>query len=312
VFMYLANQGAGALILWLASPWRPSWSFSWRSYKELFAFGVRMLGLEALNVVNDRGIDLIIGAVLGQTALGFYSLGRTLIGGVFALVNGTIRPVVSTAMSRLQDNRQKLVSAVEESTQLTAALVLPVGAGLILAAPTLVAVLYGDRWLPTVPVMCGLAVNAMFITLSAQSRIALNVTGKVNINLMLSGLAVILTLGGVIAGSQWGLVGVVVGLVLATTVQTPLNILCTSRVLQLHAGRLLLQVAQPALLTSAMALILVVLRPSFAADWLGLTAMVSSGVLVYGLGCLLAAPILIARVRRNFVLGMERRTPRAQ
>ena len=312
VFMHLTNQGVGALILWLASPWRPSLTFSWRSYKELFDFGVRMFGLEALNVVNDRGIDLVIGSVLGQTALGFYSLGRTLTGGVFALVNGTLRPVVSTAMSRLQDSRLKLANAVEESTQLTAALVLPVGAGVILAGPILVAILYGDRWVNTVPVMYGLAVNAMLITLSAHSRIALNVTGKVNINLMLSGLAVVLTLAGAIVGSQWNLVGVVVGLVLATAIQAPLNILCTSRVLHLHAGRLVLQVARPAMLTFAMSLILLGLRQAFAPDWLGLATMVLSGILVYGLGSLVAAPVLIARVRRNVVLGVGPRAGRGR
>jgi len=308
VFMYLANQGVGALVLWFASPWRPSLRFSWASYKELFDFGLKMLGVEALNIMKDRGTDLVVGSMLGETALGFYSLGRTLVGGIFALVNGTIRPVVWTAMSRLQDNRQKLVSAVEESTQLTAAVVLPVGAGLLLAAPTLVAVLYGDRWLPALPVMYGLAVSPMFMTVSAHSRIALAVTGRVNVNLLLSGLGVILTLGAVIAGSQWDLAGVAVGLVLATAIQTPINILCTSRLLQLNTGRLLLQLVPPALLTSVMSLILFFLRPTFGGGWLGLALMVSSGVLIYGLGSLVVAPALIGRIRENLVPGAERRT----
>jgi O-antigen/teichoic acid export membrane protein len=303
VFMYLANQGVGALVLWVASPWRPSLRFSWTSYKELFDFGITMLGVEALNVTNDRGTDLIIGAMLGETALGFYALGRTLVGGIFALVNSSIRPVVSTAMSRLQDNRQKLVNAVEESTQLTAAVVLPLGAGVLLVAPTLVALLYGTHWLPALPIMYGLAISAMFMTISAHSRTALTVTGRVDVNLLFAGLGAILTLGAVMAGSKFELAGVAIGLVLAAAIQAPIGILYASRLLHLDTARLLLQLMPPVLLTSAMSLILFFLRPMFGADWLGLSLMASSGVLLYGLGSLIVAPALVGRIRTNLGCG---------
>ncbi|OFW13593.1 MAG: hypothetical protein A3H29_08775 [Acidobacteria bacterium RIFCSPLOWO2_02_FULL_67_21] len=305
VFMYLVNQGVGVAVLWLASSWRPSLRFSWTSYKDLLDFGLRILGGETMAVVRNRGGDLLVGSILGETALGFFSLAKTLVGGVFSLIDGAIAPVAWAMMSRLQHSPQKFAQAIEESAQLTATIVLPAGAGLLVTASPLIELLYRDRWLPTLPVIYSLVVCRTLSTFMGHNRTALTAVGEINTSLLLSGVATILTVAGIAAGSLWGLIGVAVGLVIATGVQTPIDLFWSFKLLPVMASSFLFRLVPPTLLTLAMFLSLLVLRPLLGDGWLGLTLLVLSGVLIYSLGSLVAAPKLVERIHVNLLAGMR-------
>src|SRR5262245_15679419 len=78
VWSLVGGQLAGALIglivLWIVSPWRPHLVVDRRHLRSLlaFGFGVTAVGVVAEGVIN---VDyLIVGARLGETALGFYYL----------------------------------------------------------------------------------------------------------------------------------------------------------------------------------------------------------------------------------------------
>jgi PST family polysaccharide transporter len=306
VAMHLVNQGVAVVVLWLASSWRPALRFSWTSYRELLAFGLRILGVDALATARTRGDDLLVGSLLGETTLGFYALAKTLTGGVFALVDGTITPVAWVTLTRLQSSREKLGRALEEGAQLTAAIVLPAGAGLLVTAPMLVGLLFGMRWLPTLPVIAGLVTSRMLAGFMGHNRMALNAIGEVNTNLGLSCLAAVLTLTGIAAGSVWGLAGVAVGLVVAAAVQLPVDLLCSFRLLPIEPRSFLLRLAAPSLLTLAMSVSLLLIRPTLGDGWMGLALLISMGAAIYGVAAMIAAPEIAERVRANLLSGMQR------
>jgi len=69
----LANEGVKSIVLWWMSDWQPGLKVSWRHFRELFAFGVNILGFNILGFFNRRSDDFLIGYFLGPVALGYYA-----------------------------------------------------------------------------------------------------------------------------------------------------------------------------------------------------------------------------------------------
>src|SRR5688500_2414099 len=70
----LASGVAGVIVLWHASDWRPGFKVSMRHYKDLFSFGVSIVGNHALTVLLRRSDDLLTGFFLGPVLLVFYTI----------------------------------------------------------------------------------------------------------------------------------------------------------------------------------------------------------------------------------------------
>ena len=71
----LAIALVGAIVLWRASDWRPGFGLSKRHYRDLFGFGVPVLGTSILRASVRRSDDFLIGYFLGPTSLGYYTIG---------------------------------------------------------------------------------------------------------------------------------------------------------------------------------------------------------------------------------------------
>jgi O-antigen/teichoic acid export membrane protein len=59
--------------LWIFSPWRPAWLFSFGSLRQMFGFGSRLLFSDLINRIFDNIYALVIGKLFSATDLGFFS-----------------------------------------------------------------------------------------------------------------------------------------------------------------------------------------------------------------------------------------------
>ncbi|MBQ6307314.1 MAG: lipopolysaccharide biosynthesis protein, partial [Bacteroidales bacterium] len=62
-----------ALVFWLYVKWRPIWTFSWTSFKELFNFGFYMFLTNLLNSFGQQIQGLLIGKFYNASTMGYYS-----------------------------------------------------------------------------------------------------------------------------------------------------------------------------------------------------------------------------------------------
>src|SRR3990172_8686872 len=63
------------VVLWVATPWRPAFRFSWQKFRDLWYFGSRVLGGQVFSHVIKQSDNLLIGRILGPTLLGYYAFG---------------------------------------------------------------------------------------------------------------------------------------------------------------------------------------------------------------------------------------------
>jgi len=147
----LAGAGAGALLFIHYAPFR--FGFDREVARRLLDFGLPLAGASIV-VFGVTYVDqLIVGAVLGPVALGFYVLAFNLSSWPVNILSQPVRQVLPAAFARLQRDPATLRSAFVSSTGLLAAATLPICLVLTGAAEPIVNVVYGTEWGPAASVL---------------------------------------------------------------------------------------------------------------------------------------------------------------
>ncbi|HEY9661499.1 MAG TPA: lipopolysaccharide biosynthesis protein, partial [Allocoleopsis sp.] len=131
----LVNASVRVLVLWWSSDWRPGFKVSLLHFKQLFSFGINIVGNNCLSFLDRRSDDFLIGFFLGSVALGYYSIAYKVLLTTTELLMGFVNKVAMPVFSRLQDNPERLRQAFYRSTQLTSLIAFPCFIGIALSAP---------------------------------------------------------------------------------------------------------------------------------------------------------------------------------
>lgn len=92
------------------------------------------------------GDSIVLGYFLGIKELGIYRVGVTFLTFVFGLFFNPLVPVVYSAFSRLQSNREELKQSFLKMTKLITSISLPIGVGLAILAQPISSLLFGQKW----------------------------------------------------------------------------------------------------------------------------------------------------------------------
>ena len=73
VAQYLITAAIPAFVFWFYIKWRPIWTFSWKSFKELFSFGFYMFLTHLINELGQKIQGLLIGRFYNASIMGYYA-----------------------------------------------------------------------------------------------------------------------------------------------------------------------------------------------------------------------------------------------
>ncbi|MCJ2541341.1 lipopolysaccharide biosynthesis protein [Synechococcus bigranulatus str. 'Rupite'] len=198
----------GTALLWYISSWRPTWKFRWVDVREMSGFSNDVLGGNLLGYVGRNADNLLIGRFLGAIELGFYSMAYNLMTAPLDRIAQVLAGVLFPALSRQQENLSKVKQSWFRASQLVVAVVIPLVVGLILLAPELVQVFYGEKWLPAVPILQILAVRALVVSLKALDGTVLMAIGQTRLRLNMIALSVGVAVLSFLIGIPFGIRGV--------------------------------------------------------------------------------------------------------
>lgn len=144
----VAGGTAGAVVHTCLSPVRvgPGWDSA--AARSLLRFGLPLAGASLLVLAVGNVDNLVVGAVLGQTLLGYYLLAYRQSNWPLALFSEAARRVALAGFSRLSDDREVLSRAFARGLGLLMAATVPAGVLLAGYAEPVIRVIYGDRWAP--------------------------------------------------------------------------------------------------------------------------------------------------------------------
>ncbi|MEM6350534.1 MAG: lipopolysaccharide biosynthesis protein [Cyanobacteria bacterium P01_D01_bin.14] len=212
------------IILWKLSNWRPGFQVNLEAFREIFSFGINIICISLLNFVTRHADDFLIGYFLGPIALGYYSVAYRLLLSVTKVLIGVFHKIALPVFSRLQDQPIKLREVLYSAVELTNLVAFPIFIGIILLAPELVMVIFGEQWLPSVPAMqvlnfLGILYGGFYY--NSPLMIAL---GKPSWSLALKFLQAIGNVVGFMIAVHWGITAVASAYVIRSYIMAPLTV----------------------------------------------------------------------------------------
>lgn len=291
----------GAIALWRVSDWRPRFKFSSAHFKDLFSYGINIIGLNILNFFNLRADDMLIGYFLGPIALGYYSVAYRLLLIMIKLLTNVTNQVALPMFSRMQDDPDRLRRSFYKVTQYTSLIAFPTFIAMAILAPEFVNVLFGEAWMPSVPVMRILAFSGILQSVYQFNGTILLSTGKPAWRLGLQGLDVVCNIAAFLCLVNWGIVAVATGFVVGGYVRSPLSLLLVKKIIHIDVAQYLSRFL-PAMTASAAMVVTLLTLQSLIKGWISSDALflpivIILSSLIYGLTLNLVSPHIIKELR---------------
>ncbi|MCU0566408.1 MAG: lipopolysaccharide biosynthesis protein [Oculatellaceae cyanobacterium Prado106] len=290
----LVQEGVGLIVLWQASPWRPTGPFSLSQFslsqglsqgRELGQWAVPLLGFNLFNFLNSRTDDFLIGYFLGTVPLGYYSIAYRILGVLQQLLVQTSKQVALPTFSRLQTEPEECRRAFYRATQLTSAIAFPIFLGVSVLAPELIQVLFGNQWQPAAIVLQVLALAGLFQSISFFKSSIFLAMGKPMWSLWLAGLTFVLNAIGFAIAVPWGIVAVAAAFVIRGYLVFPIGQWAVSRLIHTPLLSYLRQFTAPLLAAVIMAGSLLLVKSFLGefSDSLVIVMVSVLGAIVYSL-----------------------------
>ena len=233
VAIYTALQGAGAwalvwqqltmfgtksLLLWLRARVPISFAFDWNEIKGILPFISNLLGSQVINFFARNSDNFIIARVLGDAALGFYSIAyRIMLMPIqfFAWgIAGVLLPTVSTFKTDLPRVKRVCLRVF----RIIALVTFPAMAGIAALSEPIIAVVLGAKMLPAAPILAILAPIGAFQSLSSSQGAMFMALGRTDVLLRYTILTTIVVVIAFLIGTRFGLVGTAVAYLIGNMV----------------------------------------------------------------------------------------------
>ncbi len=281
----LVSAAAGTIIYWSIFPWRPSFHIRKSIIVSLVKYGGHIVLLNLL-VAFLLNLDyLFIGRFLGVEALGVYTLAFRIPDMIITQFGVIINRVTFPAFVKMRDLANNFSLGFEVALRFIAALILPVGAGIMLTSAPFWQTFFPANWNEAIPVMRAIAIYTTFsvLTINAEAVYKAQGTLKTMVGLYLLRLA--LTIPAMywavqtyhsIEAIAWVQVGVAI-------VMSVINLGIAGRLVHLSFQRIL-QILRPSvfstlIMTIAVWAVLRLIAPLLSILQLFLAAL--TGILVY-------------------------------
>jgi PST family polysaccharide transporter len=263
VLQLLVQAVVQAIVIWVAVEWRPGLNVSWLRFKELFGFSINVIGMNLLNFLNRQSDDLLIAAVLGTKALGYYSVAYRILLMLTEVMTRTIDAVTLPTFARVQDSIDRLRGAYLMATRFSSTIATPIFLALAALAPLVIPVVFGAKWEQSVPVMQILAfIGTLHAAIFFSGNVLLAI-GQPRKALFITAVNAVSNVAAFAVAAHWGITAVAAAYVIRGYILAPLPIWFVKRALHFSWGNYLRVTLVPFGCATIMVLCILALRPVF-------------------------------------------------
>lgn len=229
VWAHLSGLLAWMGLLWIVTPWRPSWMFPRDLFRPMLAYGRGIISVNVLAAMQHHTDLVVISRWHGMTALGFYQLAGKIPEATVVMLYRVASRVLLPAFSRLSAAGTNPNDAYLAAARYIGAFTLPIACGLAILAEAFVLLFFGPQWVAAAPIVSAFAILAGIRAVSVLPGDVLKATGRVGLVARIGFLRVILTVVAVIVAARWSPLAVAVALVSVDGLTTVIAFAVTAR-----------------------------------------------------------------------------------
>lgn len=214
-------------------------AISGEALRETFRSGGMFTISKLFNWAAGNIDNLVIGRVLGATALGLYSRPRSLMRTINQVIGTGTARVLFSSFARMQHDLPRMRHAFDRTLSTTIVAATMASAFVVIFADLIVRVLLGSKWLAAVPIMQ--ALFASFLTRSGYvvAEAVPLALGLGRASAYRQAAQFFLVIAGAWIGSRFGVVGAAIGIAAAYWVFYLLSLALVHQLLDVGARRLL-------------------------------------------------------------------------
>ncbi len=168
-------------------PQRTAWPIDMGVVKKVWGYSFYQFLFSFINYFSRNADKLIIGKFFSMKELGYYEKSYRLMQLPLQNITFVITPVLHPILSSLQDNKDELASKNNHLTRVLSWIGFPLGIILYFCASPIIVIIFGDKWIPAIPVFQILAISVPLQIILSTSGSLFQAAGKTN-HLFLCGL----------------------------------------------------------------------------------------------------------------------------
>jgi len=293
VFMQLANRLSLTIVILGCCRWIPGRPRRGAGVREMLRFGGYFTGNALLQYLIRNLDSLSLGWLKGGHSLGLYSKAYSFLMLPIRFVSQPIGDVMTPALSRLQQDRERLKQSYLAGLSFIAILSFPIMAGVATAAEEVVLVFLGPKWVEAIPVLRVLAIAGLFQGIYKAAAQVYLASGRSDRMFRAALVLMPVFCIAFFVGVHWGAYGLAVAYTATFVLSLPMYLAYTYRTIDLR----LVQAAKamaPAFLASLFAsLVIFLVGLAFVAEtspFLLLGVKTATGAMAYALALRLLCP----------------------
>ncbi|MBD3896238.1 lipopolysaccharide biosynthesis protein [Halomonas sp. ML-15] len=211
IVQLLFNSLLLAAFLWWMQNWRPSLSFDFKVLKELYSFGYKLFLASFLSLVAKNIYVLVIASIFGAAVAGLYYFAHRIKELVIDQLVRAIQKVTYPALSKLQDEDERLKEGYRKVLCVTTFVLFPCITMTAALASPIFEVAFPDRWSPAIAYLQLMCIASLLYPLHAINLNILKVKGRSDLYLGISVFKKIMTFSILFVSYRFGVVGILIG-----------------------------------------------------------------------------------------------------
>ena len=166
------------IMLWIIVKWYPKLVFSWKSFKEMFSFGSKLLASGLLDTIYNNIYPLVIGKIFSPSTLGLYAKAKSLADFPSANITGVLQNVTFPVLSSIQNEEDRLADAYKRFLRISAFVIFPLMLGLSSVADPFIRLALTDKWEGAIYLLQIICFALMWYPIHAINLNILSVKGR--------------------------------------------------------------------------------------------------------------------------------------
>ncbi|MFW5473906.1 oligosaccharide flippase family protein [Knoellia sp. CPCC 206450] len=167
VAQVVVGQWVIAVLAWRRAGWRPSLVVSLSKLRSMASFGLRVSTVDVVATARLAAEGWIVTVALGPAAFGLLTVAQRLVLTAQELTAASAVPVSTVVFARLRESPDWLRNAHRKALNVGYAVVAPLMCAIVVTAPALVPMLFGEKWADAAAPAQALAI-AGILTLGAM------------------------------------------------------------------------------------------------------------------------------------------------
>lgn len=219
----ISNQLLTTLFFWFYNKWMPKLVFSWASFKEMWAFGSKLLASGLIDTAWKEVYQVVIGKCYSSATLGLFTRAKQFSDLCSANLTAVVQRVSYPVLSHIQDDRDRLKRAYQRVIRTTMLPTFILMLGMAACAEPMIYVMIGEQWLECVPMLQIICTYAMLYPLHSINLNMLQVQGRSDLFLKLEIIKKIIGIGPILLGIFFNIYWMLAGTLIISLISYYLN-----------------------------------------------------------------------------------------